>query len=144
MENNQNFDMDELMDALSERLEEMLEDILADQLEDILTDQLEDAVANAVQDVFDESLHHSLSRFEFVLENGTVVRPRQLMRVVSPDKTKMLPCYGDVRVVGTELRVQRSPTIWEDIARYNTREEAIEALQTVKNAMMADAPICEL
>ena len=136
MENNQNFDMDELMDALSERLEEMLEDIL--------TDQLEDAVANAVQDVFDESLHHSLSRFEFVLENGTVVRPRQLMKVVSPDKSRMLLCYGGLRVDGKSLQVQTGATIWSEIAYFDTREEAIEALQKVKDAMMANAPICEL
>ena len=144
MENNQNFDMDELMDALSERLEEMLEDILEDQLEDILTDQLEDAVANAVQDVFDESLHHSLSRFEFVLENGTVVRPRQLMKVVSPDKSRMLLCYGGLRVDGKSLQVQTGATIWSEIAYFDTREAAIEALQKVKDAMMANAPICEL
>lgn len=140
MEENKNFDMDELIDALSERLSEQLEEMM----ENAVADQIEDAVTCAVQNVFDEALHNSLSRFEFVLENGTVVRPRQLMRVVSPDKTKMLPCYGDVRVVGTELRMQRSASIWENIACYSTREEAIEALEKVKDAIMSDAPICEL
>ena len=136
MAENRNFDMDELIDELSERLEEMLEDAVAD--------QIEDAVANAVQDVFDEALHSSLSRFEFVLENGTVVRPRQLMRVVSPDKSRMLLCYGGLRVDGKSLQVQTGATVWSEISYFETREEAIEALQKVKDAMMADAPICEL
>ena len=136
MAENRNFDMDELIDELSERLEEMLEDAVAD--------QIEDAVANAVQDVFDEALHSSLSRFEFVLENGTVVRPRQLMKVVSPDKSRMLLCYGGLRVDGKSLQVQTGATVWSEIAYFDTREEAIEALQKVKDAMMDDAPICEL
>ena len=136
MEENRDFDMDELIDALSERLEEMLEDAVAD--------QIEDAVTCAVQDVFDEALHSSLSRFEFVLDNGTVVRPRQLMKVISPDKSKMLLCYGGLRVDGCSLQVQTSAMCWSEITYYRTREEAIEALQKVKDAMMADAPICEL
>ena len=136
MAENRNFDIDELIDELSERLEEMLEDAVAD--------QIEDAVANAVQDVFDEALHSSLSRFEFVLENGTVVRPRQLMKVVSPDKSRMLLCYGGLRVDGKSLQVQTGATVWSEIAYFDTREEAIEALQKVKDAMMDDAPICEL
>ena len=136
MTENRDFDMDELIDALSERLEEMLEDAVAD--------QIEDAVTCAVQDVFDEALHSSLSRFEFVLENGTVVRPRQLMKVISPDKSKMLLCYGGLRVDGCSLQVQTSAMCWSEITYYRTREEAIEALQKVKDAMMADAPICEL
>lgn len=133
MEENRDFDMDELIDALSERLEEMLEDAVADQIETC-----------AVQDVFDEALHSSLSRFEFVLDNGTVVRPRQLMKVISPDKSKMLLCYGGLRVDGSSLQVQTAACSWAEITYYRTREEAIEALQKVKDAMMADAPICEL
>ena len=136
MEENRDFDMDELIDALSERLEEMLEDAVAD--------QIEDAVTCAVQDVFDEALHSSLSRFEFVLDNGTVVRPRQLMKVISPDKSKMLLCYGGLRVDGSSLQVQTAACSWAEITHYRTREEAIEALQKVKDAMMSDAPICEL
>ena len=136
MEENRDFDMDELIDALSERLEELLEDAVAD--------QIEDAVTCAVQDVFDEALHSSLSRFEFVLDNGTVVRPSQLMKVISPDKSKMLLCYGGLRVDGCSLQVQTSAMCWSEITYYRTREEAIEALQKVKDAMMADAPICEL
>ena len=140
MEENRDFDMDELIDALSERLSEQLEEML----EDAVADQIEDAVTCAVQDVFDEALHSSLSRFEFVLDNGTVVRPSQLMKVISPDKSKMLLCYGGLRVDGCSLQVQTSAMCWSEITYYRTREEAIEALQKVKDAMMADAPICEL
>ena len=140
MEENRDFDMDELIDALSERLSEQLEEML----EDAVADQIEDAVTCAVQDVFDEALHSSLSRFEFVLDNGTVVRPSQLMKVISPDKSKMLLCYGGLRVDGCSLQVQTSAMCWSEITYYRTREEAIEALQKIKDAMMTDAPICEL
>ena len=84
------FDLDGILDELSSRLEDMVQDILVD--------QVEDAVTCAVQDVFDEALHSSLSRFEFVLNSGTIVRPKEQMKVLSPDKTKLLCCHGGLRV----------------------------------------------
>ena len=66
------------------------------------------------------------------------------MKVVSPDKSRMLLCYGGLRVDGKSLQVQTGATVWSEIAYFDTREEAIEALQKVKDAMMDDAPICEL
>jgi hypothetical protein len=40
--------------------------------------------------------------------------------------------------------MQRGASVWENIACYSTREEAIEALQKVKDAILSDAPIYEL
>ena len=130
MEENKNFDLDGMMDELSSRLEDMIEEILAD--------QVESAVTCAVQDVFDEALHTSLSRFEFVLTDGTIVRPRQSAKIISPDKAKMLPCYGGFRVDGSTLIVQTSATCWESIAIYKTKEEATEALKKVIETIRYD------
>ena len=130
------FDLDGILDELSSRLEDMIQDILVD--------QVEDAVTCAVQDVFDEALHLSLSRFEFVLNNGTIVRPREQMKVLSPDKTKLLCCHGGLRVDGSSLIVQTSTTCWEFIAYYDTKEEAVEALKKVKDAMSKNVSLLEL
>ena len=124
------------MSELSKHLEVMIEDSLVD--------QIEDAVTCAVQDVFEEALSTSLSRFEFVLSDGTVARPKQQMKLLSPDKSKMLLCHGGLRVDGSTLIVQTSTTCWESIAYYTSREEAIDALTRVKNAMLAEATIFEL
>lgn len=123
MEENKSFDLDNIMDELSSRLEDMIEEILVD--------QVESAVTCAVQNVFEEALHTSLSRFEFVLTDGTIVRPRQSAKIVSPDKTKILPCYGGFRVDGSTLIVQTSAACWESIAVYNTKDEATKALKKV-------------
>lgn len=136
MEENKNIDFKALMSELSKHLEVMIEDALVD--------QIEDAVTCAVQDVFEEALSTSLSRFEFVLSDGTVARPKQQMKLLSPDKSKMLLCHGGLRVDGSTLIVQTSTTCWESIAYYTSREEAIDALTRVKNAMLAEATIFEL
>ena len=132
----EDFDFDEMMDKLSDRLENVVEDVLEDQVEDI--------VRGAVLDVVDEALHASLSRFEFVLTDGTIVRPRQGMKLLSPEKTKMLLCYGGLRVDGSSLMVQTGATCWEFIAHYPSKEEAVEALMKVKKAMDDDLTVFEM
>lgn len=128
MEDSKNFDLDTIMSELSERLDEIVDN----------------AISCAVQDVFPEAFGECLPDFEFVLSNGTVVRPRQRMKLLSPDKSKLVLCYGGLRVDGTSLMVQTRISSWERIAYYQNREEAIEALSKVKNAMEADLPVFEL
>ena len=136
MVENKNIDMDEIVEEISSRLEDMIEDALVD--------QVEDAVTNAVQDVFEEALSTSLSRFEFVLSDGTLIRPRKQMQLLSPDKTKLLLCYGGLRVDGTSLLVQTRASSWDCIAHYNSKEEAVETLIKVKNAINSNTEIFEL
>ena len=136
MEENKTFDLDSFIDEVSSRLEEMIEDALIN--------QVDSAVTCAVQDAIPEALGESLSAFEFVLKDGTVVRPKQHMKVFSPDKSKLLICYGGLRVDGSSLIVQTRISSWETIAYYQTREEAIEALTNVKNAMESGVLIFEL
>ncbi|MBR7184855.1 MAG: hypothetical protein IKD37_04525 [Clostridia bacterium] len=132
MKEDKSFDSDEMMDELSSRLEDMLEDMI------------EDAVTCAVQDAIPEAFVESLSDFEFVLKDGTIVRPKQHMKVFSPDKAKLLICYGGLRVDGSSLMIQTRISSWENIAYYPSREEAIEALKKVKHAMESDVSIFEL
>lgn len=136
MEENKNFDFDTIIDKLSPRLEEIIEDALVD--------QVDSAVTCAVQNAFPEALSESFSDFEFVLTDGTIVRPRQHMKLFSPDKSKLVICYGGLRVDGSALMVQTRISCWENIAYYQSREEAIEALSKVKNAMDANLSVFEL
>lgn len=136
MNENKNFNFNDIIEELSSRLEDMLEDAFAD--------QLEDAVLCAVQDALPEALNESFMDYEFILKDGTVVKPRQYTKVLSPDKSRLLPCYGGLRVDGTTLMVQTRISCWDSIAYYSTREEAIEALLKVKNAMENHLPIIEL
>ncbi|MBO5354061.1 MAG: hypothetical protein J6A77_12270 [Lachnospiraceae bacterium] len=136
MEENETIDLEALMDELSGRMEDMLEVMLAE--------QLESAVTGALQDALPEALRESFSDFEFVLTDGTMVRPRQYMKLLSPDKSKLLLCYGGLRVDGSTLMVQTRISCWESIACYESREEAIEALVKVKNAMEDGLSVFEL
>lgn len=61
-----------------------------------------------------------------------------------PYKSKLLICYGGLRVDGSSLMIQTRISSWEDIAYYQSREEAIEALLKVKNAMESGVSTFEL
>lgn len=136
MAENENFELDSIMDELSSRLEDMIEDALID--------KIDSAVTCAVQDAMPEALGESFSDFEFVLKDGTIVRPKQHMKVFSPDKSKLLICYGGLRVDGSSLMIQTRISSWENIAYYQSREEAIEALLKVKNAIESGVSTFEL
>ena len=130
MEENKSFDMDSFMEELLSKIE--------DTIEDILKDEVESAVTSALQAALEEASQNSLSRFEFELTDGTVVRPRQLPKIISPDKTKMLPLYGGVRVDGSSLIIQTSATGWERIASYQSKEGAVKVLEKIKEALKYD------
>ena len=122
----------------------MNEDFDLDELTDELTARMEEAVACAVHEALPEMLGEGLGDFEFVLPGGTVVRPRQRMKLLSPDKSKLLLCYGGLRVDGSTLMVQTRVSCWEAIAAYPSREETIAALLRVKDAMAAHEELLEL
>lgn len=158
MEEIDKFDVDDMLDELSGHIENMLDEwsghvenmldelsgCIEDTMEDALADQVEDAVMNALHDVLPEVLSESFSNYEFVLKDGTTIRPKQYMKLLSPDKSTMVLCYGGLRVVDSSLWVQTRISSWEAIAHYQSRGEAIEALAKVKNAMEANLPVFEL
>lgn len=82
--------------------------------------------------------------FDVHLENGLVLKPRRHMRLLSPDKSKVLMCYGGLRVDETTLVIQSRVSCWESIAKYRTKEEAIVALQKVNKAIKENLEYFEL
>lgn len=103
----------------------------------MLEDRLDDAMCDVLQELLPEAVGECLANFEFVLKDGTPVRPRQRLRVLSPDGSKLLECYGGLKVDGTSLLIQTRVSCWEIIAAYPDREAAIAALQQVLAAMEA-------
>lgn len=151
MEENKNFDMDEILDELSSQIEDMVEDAVEDRVEELV----EDAVYDVLDGMFEERVKEALENiirdgFEFVLKDGTVVRPKERMKVLSPGKSRFLVCYGGLRVEQKYksqnfwLMVQTGPNSYDGIALYKTREEAIEALKKVAKAMEAGMTMFEL
>lgn len=126
------FDVESLLDELTERIEEAVESAVDEQLTDI------------VQGMLPEALSEALADREFVLPDGTVVRSRRCMKLLAPDKSKLLCCYGGLRVDGQTLVVQTRVSSWEAIAAYPSREEAIAALVRVKDAAEAGQELLEL
>lgn len=126
------FDVDELVARVEDAVESAVED------------QVADAVVSAVQDTLPEVMGECFADFEFALPDGTVVRPRQYLRLLSPDKSKLLLCYGGLRVDGTTLMVQTRISSWEAVAVYPGRDEAVAALLAVKRAMDAHRETLEL
>lgn len=141
MAENKDFDMDEILDELSSQIEDMVEDAVEERVEELVEDALDDMLADMVKDALDELIRDG---FEFVLKDGTVVTPKERMMVVSPGKSRMLLCYGGLRVDGTSLMIQTAPYRYENIAHYKTREEAIAALVRVSEAMDAGLTRFEL
>ena len=106
-------------------------------------DAVESAVADAVECALGEALQNALQGlalqdgfvdYEFVLKDGTVVRPRKHIMVLSNDKTKYISCCGGLEVYGKTLRIQTRSNCWEAF-HYPTKEEAKENLLKIKKAM---------
>ena len=140
MDENEKLDVDELLDEMEDRLREMIEGAVTCALEDAAEYAVQDAVTGAVNNAVEEIV----SRLEFALQDGAFAGRRRYTYVLSRGKSKMLCCRGGLRVDGTCLMIQEGLTRWSDIARYSTREEALEALDKVKNAMLEHKEIIEL
>ena len=140
MDENEKLDVDELLDEMEDRLREMIEGAVTCALEDAAEYAVQDAVTGAVNNAVEEIV----SRLEFALQDGAFAGRRRYTYVLSRGKSKMLCCRGGLRVDGTCLMIQEGLTRWSDIARYSTREEALEALAKVKNAMLEHKEIIEL
>lgn len=83
------FELDELMDEMVARIEDAVESAVEDQV----TDRGQCRAGYAAG-----GHGECFADFEFVLPGGTIVRPRQYMKLLSPDKTKLLLCYGGLKV----------------------------------------------
>lgn len=124
--------------SADEELDEIMNGI-QDAVENAMTDVVEDLIGNigdSVQASVQNAIENMLASFEFTLPNGVKVTPIKKLTVTSPDKTRMFVCYGGLKVDGLTLLVQTRVDCWEPIHVYETQEEAIQALDKVKKAMM--------
>lgn len=144
MTDNQELNISNIAEEFINKIETILEDKIEDIIEEALQNQIDSAVACAVNEALSEALNEGLSDFEFVLTDGTIVKPKQYMKLLSSDKSKLVLCYGGLRVDGSTLMVQTRISSWDSIGYYQNREDAIEALLKVKNAMDAGETIFEL
>lgn len=124
--------------SADEELDEIMNGI-QDAVENAMTDVVEDLIGNigdSVQASVQNAIENMLASFEFTLPNGVKVTPIKKLTVTSPDKTRMFVCYGGLKVDGLTLLVQTRVDCWQPIHVYETQEEAIQALDKVKKAMM--------
>lgn len=129
----------EMMDDLQAMLEDALEDMREE-----LEDKLQEMISDSISEFFAEGMEEVLHNHQFVLKDGTVLQPRQRTKVLSPDKTRLYPCYGGLRIDGTTLQVQTRISCWNNLCAYKTREEAVEALLKIKDAMEQGLSLIEL
>ena len=129
---------EKVQEAVSAAMEEKMADLadsIAEELDGRLQDIIEEAVNDSIIEFFSEGIEEFLSSHQLVLKNGTVLQMKQKMRAVTPDKKKVLICYGGMRVVGTSLQIQTRISCWETFWNYETEEQAIEALQKINAAI---------
>ena len=146
---------DEMLEAIKEKVREVIEAVLEDKMNDLtdeiadeMEDRFEDIIDNAVSDsiieYFSEGIEEFLSGHQLALKDGTTLQMRQKTRVMSPDKKKIVICYGGMRVDGKTLWVQTRISCWEAIFSFETEEKAVEALQKVSAAIEQGLSLVEL
>ena len=138
---------EKVQEAVSAAMEEKMADLadsIADELDGRLQDIIEEAISDTIIEFFSEGIEEFLSSHQLALKDGTTLQMRQKTRVMSPDKKKVLICYGGMKVNGTSLLIQTRISCWQDIWTYETEEEAIEALQKVNAAIEQGLSLSEL
>ena len=138
---------EKIQESVREAMEDKMDDLadsIADELECRLQDIIEEAVNDSIIEFFSEGIEEFLSSHQFVLKDGTILQARQKARVVTPDKKKVLICYGSMRVVGTSLQIQTRISCWETFWNYETEEQAVEALQTINAAIEQGLSMIEM
>lgn len=133
----------EMLNDLHSIVEEAVEDAMED-MQGELEDRLQELISDSISEFFAEGMEEMLRNHQFVLKDGTVIQPRQKTKVLSPDKTRLYPCYGGLRIDGTTLQVQTRISSWNPLCTYKTKEEAVDALLKVKDAMENGLSLIEL
>ena len=124
-------DYSELASRIARELSRNVEAAVEAAVEDAVACAVGDALQNALEGI---TLQDRLADIEFVLKDGTVVRPVKHLMVLSNDKTKYIRCCGGLEVYGKTLRIQSGSNHWE-VFHYPTKEEARENLLKIKKAM---------
>lgn len=137
-------DRDELYEVLYEVLEEKMCE---------LRDETVAEISEGLTEIVAEAVNECLSSLEFCLSDGTKVTTKPKMKLLSPEKDKLLLCYGGLRVDKGNwngapdawlLWVQTRISCWDIIASYAEKEDAIAALERVRSAMENGVETLEL
>ena len=131
--------LDELRGMIEDALEKMKDELL-----DEMDEKLQEAVDDSLSEIVTEALEAYFASHTFALSDGTVIQPKEYLKVLSPDKRKLLPCYGGLKVDGKTLVVQTRISSWQSLCWYDTEEEAVAALLKIKDAMQSGEKYLEL
>ncbi|WP_027217159.1 hypothetical protein [Butyrivibrio fibrisolvens] len=134
--------LEKIVSAVTDAVESAVEDSIG-----VLTSEFEGSVGSVsdnISEIFAEGLDQFMSDHQFVLRDGTIVKACNKTRVMSPDKKKVLTCYGGLRVDGKTLMVQTRISCWDALCNYQTEEEVVEALQKVNDAIEQSTTLIEL
>ena len=145
----------EMLETIEEKVREAVESVLEDKMDDLadgiaeelegrLTDIIDEAVNDSIIEYFSEGIEEFLSSHQLALKDGTTLQMRQKTRVMSPDKKKVIICYGSMRVDGRSLQVQTRISCWETLWSFETEAQAVEALQKVNAAIEQGLSLIEL
>ena len=133
--------------GIRDEIQSMMEDAL-ENMKDELLDEMGERVQEAVNDFLSEIVTEALETFfashSLALSDGTVIQLKEHLKVLSPDKRKLLPCYGGLKVDGKTLMIQTRISSWQSLCWYDTQEEAIAALLKIKDAMQSGEKYLEL
>lgn len=139
---------------IREMIESAIENAMGNAMEDsqntiaeMLDERIDEAVNDSISEFFSEGLEDFLATHPLVLNDGRIVSAKQRTKVMSPDKKKVLSCYGELRVENTSkwdgnaypkgwaLNVQTRISSWEVAYVYATEKEAMDALISVNRAI---------
>ena len=137
----------ETLKAIGEKVQEAVSaavDDKAEELEGRLQDTLEGFVSDVISEALSEGIEDYLSGHGLTLPDGSVLTAKQKTRVMTPDKKRVLVCYGGMRVDGKALSIQTRISCWETLWNYESEEKAVEALQKVNAAIEQGLSLVEL
>ena len=133
----------ENLDELQGMIEDAVENAL-DGFRDEMYEGIQEAVNDSLSEIVAEALDTYFSSHSFAFPDGTFIQGKEYLKVLSPDKKKLLPCYGGLRVDGKTLTVQTRISCWSSLCWYETEEEAAAALLRIKDAMLSGEKYLEL
>ena len=84
-------------DGIRDEIQSMIEDALENmvcELRDEISECVEEAVNDNISEIMIEALETFFTSHTFALSDGTIIQPKEHLKVLSPDNRKLLPCYG--------------------------------------------------
>lgn len=128
----------------------------SDTIAELLDERIDEAINDSISEFFSEGMEDFWATHPLVLNDGRIVSAKQRTKVMSPDKKKVLSCYGELRVEDTSkwdgryfprgwaLSVQTRISSWDVLYVYETEKEAMDALVLVNDAINKGMSLIEL